>query len=73
DGITIANSGSIPLVSPFERYQTATPDTKSSGLGLSIVKSIADIYGLNIKYIHNGMHVFEVKTAFDSKIVADDI
>ena len=56
--ITISNSGNAPLTDVFSRYKS----DKSSGVGLSIVKSIADLYNVNIIYrFENGLHVFEIK------------
>ncbi|MDR2424140.1 MAG: HAMP domain-containing histidine kinase [Prevotellaceae bacterium] len=57
NSIAIANSGQEAATNVFDRYQSRT----SSGLGLSIVKSIVDMYGINISYkFENGMHVFEI-------------
>jgi signal transduction histidine kinase len=54
--IRISNTGNKELENVFERYHGA------SGLGLSIVKSIADLYGMEISYrFENKMHVFEIK------------
>jgi signal transduction histidine kinase len=60
DCITIANSGNRMTFNVFSRYQNAAADEKSSGLGLSIVKSIADLYQLNITYTYNEMHIFRI-------------
>jgi signal transduction histidine kinase len=60
DYITIANSGNEVPVNVFIRYQNAATDKKSSGLGLSIVKSIADLYQLKITYSYNEMHIFRI-------------
>lgn len=55
----ITNTGD-PFVSRdvdiFKRYYSHSSGTKSSGLGLSIVKSIADLYGLRIEYKYEGRH-----------------
>jgi signal transduction histidine kinase len=58
DSITIANSGRAEAKDIFNRYRSE----KSSGLGLSIVKSIAELYNLDISYrFENRMHIFEIK------------
>jgi len=58
NAITISNSGNAPLSDVFSRY---TSD-KSSGLGLSIVKSIADLYKMDIAYrFEDNLHVFEIR------------
>jgi signal transduction histidine kinase len=60
--ITIANTGNSAAVAGFNRYQAGDGDEKSSGLGLSIVKSIAALYRIDLRYSHDGeMHVFELK------------
>jgi signal transduction histidine kinase len=66
DCITIANSGNKIADKVFSRYQNTAADEKSSGLGLSIVKSIADLYQLKITYIYNTMHIFRIN--IDQKI-----
>jgi signal transduction histidine kinase len=59
--ITIANTGNSAAVAEFDRYLTGAGNEKSSGLGLSIVKSIADIYRIEINYSCTGkMHSFEL-------------
>jgi signal transduction histidine kinase len=60
--ITIANIGnSVAAVTSFDRYRSGANDEKSSGLGLSIVKSIASLYRIDINYCHDGeMHVFKL-------------
>lgn len=45
----------------FERFYTAGGrKTESTGLGLSVVKSIAGLYGLQVFYFFDGMHNFKV-------------
>jgi len=63
--ITISNDGN-PIeddINIFERYKSAFSDSKSLGLGLSIVKSITDLYHFNITYQYNGRHTFILKFA----------
>jgi signal transduction histidine kinase len=56
--VAIANSGNESVKEVFNRYQSE----KSSGLGLSIVKSIIELYNMNITYrFENNLHIFEVK------------
>ena len=58
NAIIISNSGNAPVTEIFSRYKS----NNSSGLGLSIVKSIADLYKINIEYrFENNLHVFEMK------------
>lgn len=62
--LTIANSGAPlpPNKNIFDRYVANAQSSKSSGLGLSIVKTIADLYHIEIGYYYKtGWHVFEVK------------
>jgi signal transduction histidine kinase len=58
--ITIANDGRESGIDIFNRYQNASVDEKSSGLGLSIVKSIADLYSINVTYCYDKLHIFTV-------------
>ena len=54
--ITISNTGTHPIENLFVRYRKTT---RSSGLGLSIVKSIADLYNIEIEYrFEENKHVF---------------
>lgn len=60
DSITISNSG-LPVDNDiFERYISSSTDTKSSGLGLSIVKTIIEIYGFKITHQYSDKHIFKV-------------
>ena len=56
---SIANDGA-PIdegVNIFDRYTSSnTNNSSSTGLGLSIVSSIANIYNFKINYSYNGMH-----------------
>jgi signal transduction histidine kinase len=56
--ISITNSGNNAVVDVFERYRNASIDEKSSGLGLSIVKSIAALYGIDLIYKYDKVHIF---------------
>ena len=59
--LTIGNSGSQPLDSSkiFDRFYTSGT-SGSTGLGLALVKSIADFYNFGISYrFNNGKHLFE--------------
>lgn len=61
--LTVCNSGSQPLDSSriFDRFYTSGT-SGSTGLGLALVKSIADFYNFGISYkFNNGKHLFEVK------------
>jgi signal transduction histidine kinase len=61
DAITISNTGKKAAANVFHRYQTGANDEKSSGLGLTIVKSIADLYQIEVNYCHDGeMHLFKL-------------
>lgn len=59
--IVISNDG-FPLDNDvFERYVSSSPDSKSSGLGLSIVKSIIEIHNFSISHKYRDKHFFTVK------------
>ena len=56
--ITLANSGNGAGKDVFNRYQSK----KSSGMGLSIVKSIVELYSMDISYrFEDSLHIFELK------------
>lgn len=65
NGFTIANTGSQNVLDGetiFERFKKNSLDTRSSGLGLSIVKEICDLYNWNISYTYkNSVHIFKVR------------
>jgi signal transduction histidine kinase len=61
DLITIANTGNKAAIAVFDRYQAGASSEKSPGLGLSIIKSIADLYQIDVDYCcEEEMHVFKL-------------
>lgn len=63
DAITIENSGVSEALDPgkiFERFHSGGNSKQSTGLGLSIVKAIADLYGFKVSYEFNGRHVVKI-------------
>lgn len=61
--IIITNSGNnAPLNSDaiFNRFYRHTTTNESTGLGLSIVKSIINNYAIAIEYLFNGNHQFKI-------------
>jgi signal transduction histidine kinase len=60
DSITVANSGKAAATGVFDRYRNVSADESSSGLGLSIVKSVAELYNIDISYRYDGLHVFSL-------------
>lgn len=61
--ILITNSGNnAPLNSDaiFNRFYRHTTTNESTGLGLSIVKSIINNYAIAIEYMFNGNHQFKI-------------
>jgi signal transduction histidine kinase len=59
--ISLANSGSKAATHVFNRYQHNSANAKSSGLGLSIARSIADLYRMELTYHYDSMHVFTLQ------------
>lgn len=62
--LSICNSGKDAPLDPariFNRFYKETTTPGSTGLGLSIVKAIADLYGLTVSYNYNKEHCIEVK------------
>lgn len=60
----ISNSGTSALEAEhiFKRFVITSSNTSSSGLGLSIVKEIADRYGWSADYVFkDGSHIFSIK------------
>lgn len=61
--ITISNSGNNPPLNPeliFGRFYRHTTTNESTGLGLSIVKSIINNYSITIEYLYPGNHQFKI-------------
>lgn len=57
-----AENGPLDESKIFERFYHTPGRQSSTGLGLSIVKAICNLYGMTISYRFNDdMHVFEVK------------
>jgi signal transduction histidine kinase len=65
DAITVRNSGVALPVDPatlFERFAKGDPSSSSAGLGLSMVKEIAERNGLVVAYtFEGGMHMLSVR------------
>ena len=61
--LSISNSGK-PLTFPeadiFKRFIRSDHNKKSLGIGLSVVKSICELYGFEINYQFNNKHIFNV-------------
>lgn len=60
-GIMVENTGlarALDASQIFKRFYKDTSLNTSTGLGLSIVKSIAELYGYGLYYQYNGMHSF---------------
>ena len=62
--IIFTNTGekiNIPPEKIFDRFSKSSPSKPGSGLGLSIVKKIADLYGWSVKYSNTDkMHIVAV-------------
>lgn len=62
---TITNSGEELTFSPdkiFDRFKRSVTDKKSLGIGLSVVKSICELYQFNLSYFSkNNLHTFIIK------------
>lgn len=59
--IRVTNSGSPEKLDKsklFQRFYKASNKTKSTGLGMSIAKSIAELYKLKLEYFFDGKHNF---------------
>lgn len=58
---TIENSSNYPELDRnklFHRFEKQNNNTKSTGLGLAIIKSIISIYDIHISYSYTGKHQF---------------
>jgi signal transduction histidine kinase len=66
-GVTIANTGAAQELDAsqiFKRFYKNTALNTSTGLGLSIVKSVVDLYGYRLTYQYNdGMHSFMLEVS----------
>ena len=61
NSLIISNSGDVPNFdksSIFNRFTRNSVNSKSLGIGLSIVKRICDLYNFNIKYDYKDEHCF---------------
>jgi signal transduction histidine kinase len=61
--ITVENTSITPALDAsqiFRRFYKGTSLPTSTGLGLSIVKSIAKLYGFQLQYYYNGKHIFTI-------------
>lgn len=45
----------------FARFYKKNPSAASTGLGLAILKAIADLHGYTIQYLYTGLHVFTIQ------------
>ena len=64
NSLSVQNTGSTkPLDDKqvFDRFYRNSDNEQSTGLGLSIVWSIANSYKLAVKYTYTGMHMFTVQ------------
>jgi signal transduction histidine kinase len=63
--ILVRNSGqalSVPPSTLFDRFAKGDPSSTSAGLGLSMVKEIADRNGLRVTYsVEGGLHTLAVR------------
>lgn len=62
--LTVANDGDAPLDGEhiFERFYQGSKREGSTGLGLALVKAVADYYGLRVRYdFVDGRHMFSVE------------
>ncbi len=65
EGVRIANTASSGALNPeyiFRRFYQESMSKGTAGLGLSLVDSIAKLYGITVSYLFmDGMHVFDVR------------
>jgi signal transduction histidine kinase len=65
DSISVSNTGLAQALDPeriFNRFYRSTTHKSSTGLGLSIVKAITELYRLKVSYMFDGKHNFVLKT-----------
>jgi signal transduction histidine kinase len=65
DSIGVANTGLPQALDPeriFNRFYRSTTHKHSTGLGLSIVKAITELYHMQVLYSFDGKHQFVLKT-----------
>lgn len=61
NAVTLLNDGSTALNPDiFNRFTRDLSKEQSTGLGLSIVQSIASIYHLKVEYSYTGKHAFKI-------------
>ncbi len=62
--LIIENTGDAPEIPPaelFERFKKASHNRRTTGLGLSLVKQIGQLYRYKIDYVYkNGWHIMDV-------------
>lgn len=65
DGVRIANTALAGALNPeyiFRRFYQDSKSKGAAGLGLSLVDSIAKLYGITIGYLFgDGMHIFDIR------------
>lgn len=62
--LTVANTGAPEALDSdkvFSRFYKKSGSSNTTGLGLAIIKAIADSYRLKISYEFNGRHTFHVR------------
>jgi signal transduction histidine kinase len=61
--ITFENTSKVHALDAgqiFKRFYKNSDDNTSTGLGLALVKTIADICGFTVQYTYNGKHMFAI-------------
>lgn len=68
--IVIANDGKTNAQGDdiFERYKTRSDQSQALGLGLSIVKSITDLYGMEVNYKYDRQHIITIHFPTNSTV-----
>jgi two-component system, OmpR family, sensor histidine kinase ArlS len=63
--LSVSNTGSLQSLKTdklFERFSKVNPSSKGNGLGLSIIKKIADNNNWEVFYNYkNKLHIFEIQ------------